>query len=114
MRVHGGLYLRSRLRSRKVLGWRPDSIEDPPCTRAYVCLVHVKSDVVGPTSFCWCGAGSLARRVPVQVLSSSSDRGSKLRGPTQNSFLPLFVSKMLLNSNELRFVLISIQHTNYL
>ncbi|GBN71288.1 hypothetical protein AVEN_46348-1 [Araneus ventricosus] len=29
----GGLVIKSRLRGRRVPGWKPDSIEDPPCMR---------------------------------------------------------------------------------
>ncbi|GBM83121.1 hypothetical protein AVEN_78416-1 [Araneus ventricosus] len=39
-------------------------------------------------------------RVPVQVLSSSSDRGSKVRGPSQNS--PRFASQRDINITKLR------------
>ncbi|GBM84883.1 hypothetical protein AVEN_49930-1 [Araneus ventricosus] len=41
----------------------------------------------------------LGERVPAQALSSSSDRGSKLRGPSQNS--PRVVSKRVINITKL-------------
>ncbi|GBO01092.1 hypothetical protein AVEN_193686-1 [Araneus ventricosus] len=49
----------------------------------YGVLLHTKSYVVGQTSSRWCG--SLEREVPSKMSPSSSDLGSKLRGPSQNS-----------------------------
>ncbi|GBO32935.1 hypothetical protein AVEN_85383-1, partial [Araneus ventricosus] len=76
----GGLVLRSRPRDRRVAGSKPNSTEDPPCMGTIAHQI-MRS---GPTSSRWCGAevwrGALAR-----VSSSSSDRGSKLRGPFLNS-----------------------------
>ncbi|GBL91107.1 hypothetical protein AVEN_184473-1 [Araneus ventricosus] len=56
----------------------------------YVGLVRAKYDVMGQTSFRWCGA-EVWRWVSAQVLSSSTDHGSKSRGPSQNT--PRVVSK---------------------
>ncbi|GBM54162.1 hypothetical protein AVEN_208762-1 [Araneus ventricosus] len=67
----GGHVVRSRLWGRRVPGSKPDSTEDQPC--------------IGP------GAHQIIRRrsdvlteegAPAQV---SSERGSKLRGPSENS-----------------------------
>ncbi|GBO26261.1 hypothetical protein AVEN_11754-1 [Araneus ventricosus] len=76
----GGLVVRSRLWGRRAPGPNPDFTEDPP----YMGLLHAKSYVVAkrpPLGV----ARKLAEGVPTQVSSSSSDRGSKLRGPSQNS-----------------------------
>ncbi|GBM00525.1 hypothetical protein AVEN_77339-1 [Araneus ventricosus] len=57
-------------------------------------LLHVKSYVVVKRSY----AGVVYKfgdRVPAQVWSLSTDRGSKLRGPSQNR--PLVTSKRELN-----------------
>ncbi|GBM73394.1 hypothetical protein AVEN_25053-1 [Araneus ventricosus] len=56
----------------------PDSTEDPPC--------------MGPV-------GKFGEGVPAQVSSSSSDRDSKLRGPSQNS--PRVASKRDVNITNL-------------
>ncbi|GBN44597.1 hypothetical protein AVEN_190989-1 [Araneus ventricosus] len=61
-------------------GSKPDSAED----RHVWGLLHVKSYVVAkrlPVGVAW----KFGKGVPAQVSSSSSDRGSKLRGPSQNS-----------------------------
>ncbi|GBM82176.1 hypothetical protein AVEN_40258-1 [Araneus ventricosus] len=47
-------------------------------------LLQVKSYVRSQPSSRWCGV-KIWRSEPAQVLSSSSDRDSKLRGPSQNS-----------------------------
>ncbi|GBN06055.1 hypothetical protein AVEN_141317-1 [Araneus ventricosus] len=60
-------------------GSKPDSTEEPPCKRAW-CTLNPWGPNVLP--FVWCG--SLERGVPAQVPSSSSDRGQKLRGLSQN------------------------------
>ncbi|GBN07393.1 hypothetical protein AVEN_10064-1, partial [Araneus ventricosus] len=91
----GGLVVRSRLWGQWVPGSRPDSTEDPPCTRG---LLHAKSYVVAkrpPAGVAW----KLGEGVPAQVPSSSSDRGSKLRGPSQNS--PRVASKQDVNITKL-------------
>ncbi|GBN26897.1 hypothetical protein AVEN_167697-1 [Araneus ventricosus] len=70
--------MRSRPRGRRVPGSKPDSTEDPPD------LLHVKSHVVAKRS----PAGVVRKfgeGVPDQVSSSSSDLGSKWRGPSQSS-----------------------------
>ncbi|GBN21589.1 hypothetical protein AVEN_112388-1 [Araneus ventricosus] len=61
-------------------------------------LLHVKSYVVAkrpPVGVEW----ELGEGVPAQVLSSSSDRGSKLRGPSQIS--PRVASKRDVNITKL-------------
>ncbi|GBL72730.1 hypothetical protein AVEN_127963-1 [Araneus ventricosus] len=63
--VNSCLCDKPRLSSGKVSASGPDFSEDP--SRLLVCC------------------GSLERDVPVQVSSSSSDSGSKLRGPSQTS-----------------------------
>ncbi|GBL95497.1 hypothetical protein AVEN_54105-1 [Araneus ventricosus] len=52
--------------------------------RRVLSLLHIKSCVRGQTSSRWCNA-EVWRGVPAQVSSLSSDCGSKLRGPNQNS-----------------------------
>ncbi|GBL81762.1 hypothetical protein AVEN_93526-1 [Araneus ventricosus] len=53
----------------------------------------------GQTSSLWCGA-NFGEGVPAQVSSSSSDHGSKLRGPFQNALH--FVSKRDVNISKLK------------
>ncbi|GBM71419.1 hypothetical protein AVEN_185725-1 [Araneus ventricosus] len=67
----GGLVVRSRPQGRKVPGSKPDSTEEPPRKRVW-CTLN-PSRPFGE------------RRATAQVSSSSSDRGSKVRGPSQNS-----------------------------
>ncbi|GBN66369.1 hypothetical protein AVEN_139314-1 [Araneus ventricosus] len=71
-RSRSGLVVKSRP------GLKPDSTEEPLCK-----LVHVKS--IGakcpPVGVAW----KFGEGVPAQVSSSSSDCGSNLRGPSQNS-----------------------------
>ncbi|GBN42122.1 hypothetical protein AVEN_156781-1 [Araneus ventricosus] len=65
---------------------KPDSIEDPSCMG----ILHAKSYVVAKRSIVgvtW----KFGEEVPAHVSSSSSDRGSKLRGASQNS--PCVASK---------------------
>nr|GBN69868.1 hypothetical protein AVEN_261974-1 [Araneus ventricosus]GBN69877.1 hypothetical protein AVEN_23279-1 [Araneus ventricosus]GBN69939.1 hypothetical protein AVEN_217920-1 [Araneus ventricosus] len=72
----------SRLRVRKVPGSKPDSNEDQLCM-GYVPWLYVKPCVVTkrPPS----GVVRKFREgVPAQISSASSDRSSKLRGPSQN------------------------------
>ncbi|GBM95152.1 hypothetical protein AVEN_17585-1 [Araneus ventricosus] len=61
-------------------GSKLDSTEEPPCKWVWCTL-----NTSGPNVFQLVRCGSLERGVPAQVLSSSSDRGTKLRGPPQNS-----------------------------
>ncbi|GBO33083.1 hypothetical protein AVEN_201191-1 [Araneus ventricosus] len=62
------LVVKSQLRSQWVPGSKPDSA-------VHAGLADIKSDVVGQMPFRWCR---------VDARSSSSDRGSKLRGQSQN------------------------------
>ncbi|GBN76262.1 hypothetical protein AVEN_134484-1 [Araneus ventricosus] len=78
----GGLVVRSRPRDRRVAGSKPDSTEDPPCMGPVV----AKRPPVGV-------AREFGEGVPAQV--SSSDRGSKLRGPSLNN--PRVASKRDVN-----------------
>ncbi|GBM45115.1 hypothetical protein AVEN_251841-1 [Araneus ventricosus] len=72
----------------RVAGSKPHSIGDPPCMGP-VARQIISSD---QKSFRWCGAEVLRRgRVPALVSSSSSERGSKFRGPILNS--PCVASK---------------------
>ncbi|GBL93254.1 hypothetical protein AVEN_42691-1 [Araneus ventricosus] len=71
----GGLVVRPRPRDWRVAGSKPDSTEDPPRTGPAARQI-IRSGQT-PSRF---GEG-----VPAQVSSSSSDRGSKLRGPSRNS-----------------------------
>ncbi|GBN43514.1 hypothetical protein AVEN_9096-1 [Araneus ventricosus] len=59
---------------------KPDSTEDP----MLLGLLHVKSYVGRQTPSRWCGA-EVWRGMLAQVSSSSSDRGSKLGGPSHDS-----------------------------
>ncbi|GBM11210.1 hypothetical protein AVEN_133937-1 [Araneus ventricosus] len=74
----GRLALRCRLGDRSAPGSKPDSTENTSCigrvARQIVCRV---SNVL---PLLWCD--SLERKVPVQASASSSDCGSKLRGPS--------------------------------
>ncbi|GBM13273.1 hypothetical protein AVEN_226262-1 [Araneus ventricosus] len=76
----GGLVVRSRLRGRRVPGSKLYLTEDPSC------MGHVtsKSSVVAkrPPVFV---ALQFGEGVPAQVSPLSSDRCSKLQGPSQNS-----------------------------
>ncbi|GBM28443.1 hypothetical protein AVEN_33898-1 [Araneus ventricosus] len=80
VKVRGGLVVISRHRGKRVAGSKPYS------SRVH-CLwgpFHIKQFVVAkrpPDSW----LGSLVKEQPAHVSSSSSDRSSKLRGPSQNS-----------------------------
>ncbi|GBM56874.1 hypothetical protein AVEN_270441-1, partial [Araneus ventricosus] len=90
----GGLVTRSRHRDRRVADLKPDSTEAPPCTD----LLHAKSYVVAkrpPAGV----ARNFGEGVTAQVSFSSSDRGSKLRGPYLNS--PRVASKRDVNITNL-------------
>ncbi|GBM23697.1 hypothetical protein AVEN_257614-1 [Araneus ventricosus] len=90
----GDLVVRSRLWSRRVPGSKPDSTEDPSCMG----LLHAKSYIVAkrpPVGMAW----KFGEGAPAQVSSSSADRGSKLRGPSQSS--PLVASKRDVNITKL-------------
>ncbi|GBO29151.1 hypothetical protein AVEN_169859-1 [Araneus ventricosus] len=85
-RGRGGLVVRSRLWGRRV--------PIPTKIRRVWGLLHSKSHVVAKhplVSVAW----KLGEGVPAQVSSSSSDRGLKLRGPSQNS--PRVASKRDVN-----------------
>ncbi|GBN18105.1 hypothetical protein AVEN_145696-1, partial [Araneus ventricosus] len=71
-----GLVVRSRLQGQRVPGSRPDSIQELPCKRVWCTLSSLEPDVL-----------PLVRRERLErwVSPSSSDHGSKLRGPFQNS-----------------------------
>ncbi|GBM65210.1 hypothetical protein AVEN_82384-1 [Araneus ventricosus] len=86
---------RSRLRRRIVPGSKPDSTEDLLCMWTCYALNHTywfKRPPVGVVQ-------KFGEGVPDQVSSSSSDHGSKLRGPSQNG--PLVASKRGVNTNKL-------------
>ncbi|GBM78500.1 hypothetical protein AVEN_266025-1 [Araneus ventricosus] len=85
-RGRGGLVVRSRLWGRRAPVSKPDSTNDSLCMGP-----AVRS---GQTPSRWCGVEAW-RGVPSQVSSSSSDRGSKLRGPSPNS--PRVASKRDVN-----------------
>ncbi|GBO31595.1 hypothetical protein AVEN_64599-1, partial [Araneus ventricosus] len=75
---HGDLMVRSRL-----WGWRIQALNPIPLKiRCVLGLLHIKSYVGDHNSSL--GAEAWRRGMPAQVSSSSSDRGSKLRGPSQN------------------------------
>ncbi|GBN83023.1 hypothetical protein AVEN_62820-1 [Araneus ventricosus] len=81
--MHNGprwLLVMPRLRNRRVPGSKPYSTEDPPCMGHAAGLIihsaHMHSR--------WCGAEVWKVMVPAQATLSSGDRGSKLRGPSQN------------------------------
>ncbi|GBM30618.1 hypothetical protein AVEN_18313-1 [Araneus ventricosus] len=84
----GGLEARSRLCGRRAPGSKPDSTEVP------LCMGPVERYIIrsSQTPSHWCGVEAW-RGVPAQV--SSSDRGSKLRGPSQN--IPLVALKRDVN-----------------
>ncbi|GBM10156.1 hypothetical protein AVEN_258759-1 [Araneus ventricosus] len=76
---HGGLVVRCRPRDWKVPGSKPDSIENPPCMLGR----RMPNHTWGQTSAFGLGAeackgGAISGAVP------SYDRGSKLRGLSQN------------------------------
>ncbi|GBN14357.1 hypothetical protein AVEN_36723-1 [Araneus ventricosus] len=79
-RGRGGLMVRSPLWGRRVPGSKPDSTEDPPCMGPVARQV-IRSCQTPTVGVAW----KLGERVPAQVSSSSSDCGSKLRGPSQNN-----------------------------
>ncbi|GBN73005.1 hypothetical protein AVEN_21295-1 [Araneus ventricosus] len=90
MRNRGGLVVRSWLRKWRVVGSKLDSTENP---RVWG-LLHPKSLAVTkrpPVGV----ARKFGEGVPAQVSSSSSDHGSKLRGPFLNS--PRVASKRDVN-----------------
>ncbi|GBL92808.1 hypothetical protein AVEN_4518-1 [Araneus ventricosus] len=62
----------------------------------YVGMLHLKLHIEGKTSSRWCGA-EIWRGVPTQA--SSSERGSKLRGSSQNK--PLVASNSGINISKL-------------
>ncbi|GBM94870.1 hypothetical protein AVEN_210631-1 [Araneus ventricosus] len=77
----GGLVAGSRPRDRMAAGSKPDSTEDPPC--------------MGPAAAATkCPPAGVASQL-AQVSSSSSDCGSKLRGPSLNN--PRVASKRDVN-----------------
>ncbi|GBM62631.1 hypothetical protein AVEN_187037-1 [Araneus ventricosus] len=76
----GDLVVWSRPRGRGVLGSKPDSTEELPRKRVWCTL-----NPSGPNILMLVWFRSLEREVPAQVSSTSSDKGSKLRGPSQNS-----------------------------
>ncbi|GBL78722.1 hypothetical protein AVEN_79155-1 [Araneus ventricosus] len=72
----GGLVVRSRPLDRRVAGSKPDSTAWG--------LLHANSHAMAkrpPAGVAW----KLGEGAPAQASSSSSDRGSKLRDPSQNS-----------------------------
>ncbi|GBN43284.1 hypothetical protein AVEN_167533-1 [Araneus ventricosus] len=90
----GGLVVRSRLWGRRV----PDSNPIPLKIRRVWGLLHIKSYEVAkrpPAGEAW----KPGEGVPDQVSSSTSDRGSKLRGPSLNS--PRVASKRDVNITKL-------------
>ncbi|GBM09914.1 hypothetical protein AVEN_2875-1 [Araneus ventricosus] len=89
-----GLVARSPPRDRRVPGPKPESTEDPPCKWARYTL-----NPSGPTvlPLVWCR--SLERLAPAQGPSPPSDRGSKLRGASQN--IPRIASKRDVNITKL-------------
>ncbi|GBL90957.1 hypothetical protein AVEN_203811-1, partial [Araneus ventricosus] len=87
---HGGLEVRSRPRDRRSAGSKDDSAEDSPCMG----LLHAKSYVVTKRTPVGV-ARKFGGEVPAQASSLSSDRGSKLRGPSLNS--PRVASKRDVN-----------------
>ncbi|GBL77378.1 hypothetical protein AVEN_41793-1 [Araneus ventricosus] len=74
----GGLVVRCRYRSCRIPGSKLDSTEDPSGP------FHVKS-YVGTKRHPAGVVRKFGEGVPAQVSFSSSDQGSKLRGPSQNS-----------------------------
>ncbi|GBN77736.1 hypothetical protein AVEN_68139-1 [Araneus ventricosus] len=72
MRKLGGRDASSSDRSSKLRGSTPDPTEDPPCMGPVESYVVAKHSHAGEV---W----KFGEGVPVQVSSSSSDRGSKLR-----------------------------------
>ncbi|GBM08305.1 hypothetical protein AVEN_88498-1 [Araneus ventricosus] len=74
--LRGGLVVRSRLRGQMVPGSKPDSLQELPCKRVWCTVSPLEPDVL-----------PLVRRERLErwVSPSSSDHGSKLRGPSQNS-----------------------------
>ncbi|GBN87563.1 hypothetical protein AVEN_149377-1 [Araneus ventricosus] len=74
---HGVLVIKSRLQGSEGSKFETRFHQS---TMVYVSLVHVKSDVDGQTSSLCCCAENWRRRAPAQILSSSSDYGSKRRG----------------------------------
>ncbi|GBL85858.1 hypothetical protein AVEN_63187-1 [Araneus ventricosus] len=71
---HRGLVVNCLLWGRRFSGSKPDSVEDPPCMWVWYTLNQTSWVKRPPDGV-----------VPVQVSSSSSGRGSKLRGPSQSS-----------------------------
>ncbi|GBL92565.1 hypothetical protein AVEN_123752-1 [Araneus ventricosus] len=78
-----------------VPGSKPDSIEGPPCMWVWYTLNHPYGAKYSPVGV----VRKLRYGVPAQVSSSSSDRDSKLRGPSQNS--PRAASKRDVNKTKL-------------
>ncbi|GBN48991.1 hypothetical protein AVEN_173216-1 [Araneus ventricosus] len=78
-RERGVLVVRSRLRSRRVPGSKPDFTGDPPClwTQCKLNMAWFKCPLAGEVrKFGEADASSL----PLQSPALSSDRGLKLRG----------------------------------
>ncbi|GBL77015.1 hypothetical protein AVEN_12669-1 [Araneus ventricosus] len=71
-----GLIVRSQPQGRRVAAPKPDSIQELPYKRACPS---------GPNALPLVWRGHFERWFPTQVLSSSSDHGSDLQGPFQNS-----------------------------
>ncbi|GBN65927.1 hypothetical protein AVEN_154209-1 [Araneus ventricosus] len=74
--LRGGLVVRSRLRGQRVPDSKPDSIQELPCKRVW-CTINPSEPNALPRV--------LRERLERWVSPSSSDHGSKLRGPSQNS-----------------------------
>ncbi|GBO00342.1 hypothetical protein AVEN_41416-1 [Araneus ventricosus] len=74
--LRGVLVVRSWLRGQRVPGSKPDSIQELPCKRVR-CTINPSEQNVLP--LVW------RERLERWVSPSSSDNGSKLRGPFQNS-----------------------------
>ncbi|GBM77925.1 hypothetical protein AVEN_89588-1 [Araneus ventricosus] len=78
---HGDPVVKSLPRGRRAPGSKPDSTEDLSCIGPVARqIIPILPNVL---PLMWCE--SLERGMPAQVSSSSSDRGSKLRGPSQTS-----------------------------
>ncbi|GBO12627.1 hypothetical protein AVEN_168487-1 [Araneus ventricosus] len=75
------LVVRSRLWGRRVTCSKPDSTEDPSCVGFVVRKIMRRGTKHPPVAV----VRKFGEEVTAQVSSSSSDRGSKLRGQSQNS-----------------------------
>ncbi|GBL94265.1 hypothetical protein AVEN_16791-1 [Araneus ventricosus] len=76
-----GLVVSIRLQGRRAPVLKLDSTQDLPCMRD-CCKLHHAQWVKRPPAVV---VRKFGQRVPSQMSSSSSDSGSILRGPTQNS-----------------------------